>query len=111
MAIRNATPSDAPFLVKCVLAGLHYYDFESEIPKDRDMFQRLTECEHRGRGIGRALIQDAIQRGTGLGYTKITLLVDPELPHLISLYSSIGFTISGQCHAFDVDFRKMVYST
>ena len=185
MTIRNATSSDAPFLAKCVLAGLHYYDFESEFPKDKDIFQRLTECEqrgdllytyrnsrvaevdgqlagallgypgeiykelrhrtftelwpdfealdtdseqetgpgefyidsvavvpaYRGRGIGRALIQDAIQRGIGLGYTKITLLVDPEIPHLISLYSSIGFTISGQCHAFDVDFRKMVYST
>ena len=183
MTIRDATPSDAPFLAKCVLAGLHLYDFESEIPKNKERFQRLTECEqrndllysycnsrvaevdgrsvgsilsypgeiykelrrrtfsellsdftaldtdseqetgpgefyldsmavlpsYRGCGIGRALMQDSIQRGISLGYNKITLLVDPEMPSLISLYSSIGFTLDGCCHAFGVDFRKMVY--
>ena len=49
MIIRNATPSDAPFLAKCVMAGLQ------------------------------------------------------------SLYSSVGFTLDGYCHAFGVYFRKMVY--
>ena len=49
MIIRNATPSDARFLAKCVMAGVQ------------------------------------------------------------SLYSSVGFTLDGYCHAFGVDFRKMVY--
>lgn len=183
MTIRDATPSDAPFLAKCVMAGLHIYDFESEIPKDEKKFQLLTECEqrgdllytyrnsrvaevdgisvgsilsypgefykelrrrtfsellsdfatldtdseqetgpgeyyldsmavlpsYRGRGIGRALMQDSIQHGISLGYHKITLLVDSEIPHLINLYSSIGFTLDGYCHAFGVDFQKMMY--
>ena len=25
--IRDARPEDAPFLAKCVMAGMHYYDF------------------------------------------------------------------------------------
>ena len=43
--IRDATPEDAPFLAKCIMAGMHFYDFETEIPEDRRMFERLVESE------------------------------------------------------------------
>lgn len=184
MTIRNASPSDAPFLAKCLMAGLHIYDFENETPESKDVFRRFTECaqsdnmlytyrysriaevdgqlagallsypgeiykelrqrtftepwpdfanvdgifeqetgpgefyldtlavlpSQRGQGIGRALIHDAIERGISLGYDKITLLVDPGMPHLIRLYSSVGFTLADRCHAFGIDFQRMVYS-
>ena len=46
--IRDAVPSDAPFLAKCILAGMHMYDFE-EYQSDnmRDILAGLTKCEVR----------------------------------------------------------------
>lgn len=184
MIIRDAIPSDAAFLAKCVMAGMHFYDFESDIPENLEIYQRLTECEergdllytyknsrvaeedgvvvgsilsypgeiykdlrhrtftelwpdimaldtnseletgpgeyyldtlavlpsYRGRGIGRALIQDAIKRGIDMGYEKITLVVDANMPKLISLYTLLGFTLADHRHVFGVDFQRMVYS-
>ena len=31
--IRDAGPEDAAFLAKCVMAGMHYYDFEPIKPE------------------------------------------------------------------------------
>ena len=45
--IRDARPSDAPFLAKCIMAGMHFFDFETEIPEEEDIFLRLVESEKR----------------------------------------------------------------
>ena len=184
MIIRDDIPSDATFPPKCVMAGMHFYDFESEIPENIEIYRRLTECEecgdllytyknsrvaeedgivvgsilnypgefykdlrhrtftelwpdimtldtnsdqetgpgeyyldtlavlpsYRGRGIGRALIQDAIKRGVDMGYDIITLVVDPDMPKLIIPYTLLGFTLADHRHAFGVDFQRMVYN-
>lgn len=47
MKIRNAEPFDAPFLAKCVMAGMHLFDFEEETPDNGGLYNRLTECERR----------------------------------------------------------------
>ena len=47
LTIRDAAPSDAPFLAKCIMAGMHFYDFETDIPENRDIYDRLIECEQR----------------------------------------------------------------
>ena len=47
MKIRNAEPFDAPFLAKCVMAGMHLFDFEEETPDNGELYNRLTECERR----------------------------------------------------------------
>ena len=47
IVIRDARPDDAPFLAKCIMAGMHFYDFESGIPEEGDLFRRLTACERR----------------------------------------------------------------
>lgn len=183
MIIRDAKPSDAEFLAKSVMAGMHFYDFETDIPKNKDIYQRLVECEQRddilytyansriaeidgvvagailaypgdnykdlrrrtftelwpdmksidtnseqetgpgefyidtlavhpsfrGHGIAQALVSDAIRRGGELGYNKITLVADPALPHLIKLYSKLGFTMADRRHVFGVDFQRMVF--
>jgi len=183
MIIRDAKPSDAKFLAKCVMAGMHFYDFETEIPKNKDIYQRLVEGEQRddilytyinsrvaeedgivagsvlaypgdnykdlrrrtftelwpdlkaidtdseqetgpgefyidtlavhpsfrGHGIAQALIKDAIQRGSELGYKKTALIVDPAMPHLIELYSKTGFSLADRRHVFGIDFQRMVY--
>lgn len=48
LTIRDAKPSDAPFLAECILAGMHFYDFEGFLSDDMtDLFERFTECEGR----------------------------------------------------------------
>ena len=47
MLIRDATPEDAAFLAKCLIAGMHFYDFETEIPENKDIYLNLVECEKR----------------------------------------------------------------
>ena len=47
MKIRNAEPFDAPFLAKCVMAGMHLFDFEEETPDNGELYNRLTEYERR----------------------------------------------------------------
>ena len=183
LSFRDATPSDAPFLAKCIMAGMHFYDFENQIPSERDIYDRLVECERRedllysyartriaevdgsvagsllsypgdiyremrkktfrelwpdffkmdrsseqeadpgeyyldslavrpefrGRGIGRALLDDGIRKGFALGYDRITLVADSDMPHLIRLYESIGFRKADIRHVFGVEFQRMVY--
>lgn len=184
LSIRDATPSDAPFLAKCIMAGMHFYDFETQIPSERDIYDRLVECErredllysyartriaevdgsvagsllsypgdiyremrektfrelwldfvkmdqasdqeadpgeyyldtlavlpqYRRRGIGRALLEDGIRKGQSLGYGRITLVADHDMPHLIKLYEEIGFRKEEIRHAFGVDFQRMVFA-
>ena len=43
MIIRDAIPSDATFLAKCVMAGMHFYGFESDIPENIEIYRRLTK--------------------------------------------------------------------
>lgn len=45
--IRDAGPEDAAFLAKCVMAGMHYYDFGQLDPGHEGLFRSLTECERR----------------------------------------------------------------
>lgn len=46
--IRDAHPSDAPFLAKCVLAGMHFTDFEDQLSDEASViFRNLVVCEGR----------------------------------------------------------------
>lgn len=46
--IRDARKEDAPFLAKCVLAGMHFYDFEEKMSCEvSDIYRMLSECERR----------------------------------------------------------------
>ncbi len=48
MIIRDARPSDAPFLAECILAGFHFADFDNLLSDDlSDFLEQLTECEGR----------------------------------------------------------------
>lgn len=181
--IRDARPEDAPFLAKCIMAGMHFYDFETPTPGQSDIYEGLVECEgrddtlytyrhtriaevsglpvgtllsypgeiyrelrdktfrqywpaffaehsgddpetgpgeyyldslavipsFRGQGIGSALLRDGIRKGSDLGYKRITLVADSDLPHLVRLYESVGFMPEGHRRAYGVDFQRMVY--
>lgn len=46
--IRDARPSDAPFLAECILAGFHFANFDDLLSDDlSDFLDQLTECEGR----------------------------------------------------------------
>lgn len=66
--------------------------------------------DYRRMGIGRALLEDGIKIGLSQGFTKIALVADAEMPHLINLYSSMGFTPADHRHAFGTDFIRMIYT-
>jgi ribosomal protein S18 acetylase RimI-like enzyme len=163
------------------MAGMHFYDFETEVPENGDIYRNLVECERRddllytyrhtrvaeiggmaagtllsypgdiymelrdktfaqlwpdfftvygdsepetdpgeyyldslavlpefrGRGIGRALLKDGIRKAAELGFSQVALVADSAMPHLISLYESVGFLPAGHRHAFGVDFQRM----
>lgn len=29
------------------MAGMHFYDFEADVPSERDIYDKLVECEQR----------------------------------------------------------------
>jgi ribosomal protein S18 acetylase RimI-like enzyme len=46
--IRDARPSDAPFLAECILAWMHLYDFEEVVNDDlTDALENITQSEGR----------------------------------------------------------------
>lgn len=51
-----------------------------------------TRPEARGRGLGRALLLELINRGRELGHTRLVLETGDQQPEAIHLYESAGFT-------------------
>lgn len=64
----------------------------------------------RLKGIGKAMLEDGIRRGIEEGFTRIALVADSGMPHLVSLYESMGFTPAEHRHAFGTDFLRMLYT-
>jgi len=184
MLIRDAIPSEAPFLAQCILAGMHLHDFEGALNDGQAVILKsITQCEERKdtlysyantrvaevdgvaagsllsypgelykdlkektfrefwpdfftqfdkdepetgpgeyyldslavlpafrkQGIGRALILDGVRKGLSLGFRQVALVVDPDYPHLVRLYESLGFVPAGRRNAFGTDFLRMIY--
>ncbi len=64
--------------------------------------------EYRGYGIGRKLIEAAINHGRELGYRKFTLLVDVAKPRLKDYYESMGFKEVGNMMFFGHRYYRMI---
>lgn len=46
--IRDGRPSEAPFLARCIMAGMHMYEFGDVIDDELSVIlERLTACEER----------------------------------------------------------------
>lgn len=63
--------------------------------------------EFRHRGIGRKLLTAAMESGRKLGIGKATLLVSPQNPPALRLYSSLGFKTTRMVHAFGHIYLRM----
>jgi len=62
-----------------------------------------THSAHRGRGIGRALLDELLKRARDLGAPKATLEVRPDNLPAVRLYESMGFRAIGLRPAFYPD--------
>ncbi len=78
-------------------AGEYYIDSLAVTP----------EC--RGKGVGTILLNHAIDKATALGLHP-TLLVDPDNPPAVNLYTSLGFRFLREQMAFGVVYHKYQYS-
>lgn len=63
--------------------------------------------EYRGKGIGRLLVADAVERGKAKGL-KPTILVDPDNTPAVKLYESVGFVYKEQMFVFGQIYNKMI---
>ena len=57
----------------------------------------IVEPQHRGRGIGRALMKHTLQYLDGRGFRTVRLDADPPG---VNLYRSLGFTAEGESRRF-----------
>jgi len=61
----------------------------------------------RGRGIGTTLLKAGFEKASGMGYSKVTLIVSPSKPSVKGLYSHLGFEPKGKVSFFGEDYQKM----
>ena len=63
--------------------------------------------EYRGAGIGRMLMRDRVDFALNKGFSKVTLLVDKDKPHLQKYYESEGFAFVGEMFVFGSWYNKL----
>ena len=69
-----------------------------------------VEPDFRGHGLGKELMQAAIDYGASLGYRKFALLVAVEKPRLKDYYASLGFREAGEVNFFGHQYHRMTLS-
>ena len=62
-------------------------------PGDLMIESIATDPACQGRGVGRALLEGAVERGRALGYKTVRLYTGSPLSHLIAWYGRHGFEI------------------
>ncbi|MDE7351268.1 MAG: GNAT family N-acetyltransferase [Muribaculaceae bacterium] len=67
-----------------------------------------VDPEFRGHGLGKKLMQAAIDYGASLGYRKFALLVAVEKPRLKAYYASLGFKEVGEVNFFGHRYHRML---
>jgi putative acetyltransferase len=74
----------------------------------RKMYLR---AEHRGQGLGKRVLEDAITRARQMGFREIVLETASVLAEAIALYKSYGFveyTPKHLCHRCDQAYRLVL---
>jgi L-amino acid N-acyltransferase len=61
---------------------------------------------HHGRGIGRALLQDLIDRAKVIGHHSIIAVIDGEQTHSIALHAKMGFLEVGRMREIGFKFGR-----
>ncbi len=71
-----------------VVGAYGLYPVEGQTCELRKMYLRRT---HRGRGLGKLLLEDALASARQLGFTTLTLETASVLKEAIALYKRYGF--------------------
>jgi putative acetyltransferase len=71
-----------------VVGAYGLYPVEGRTCELRKMYLRRT---HRGRGLGKLLLEDALASARELGFTTVTLETASVLKEAIALYKRYGF--------------------
>lgn len=66
------------------------------------------EPEYRGNGLGKKLMEAAIEHGEELGYGRFALLAALEKPRLQEYYASLGFEEADDVNFFGHRYKRMV---
>jgi putative acetyltransferase len=83
-----------------IIATVGLYKIDNETCELRKMY---LDKSHRGKGLGRLLLEHALKRAKELGYKKIVLETASVLKEAIGLYEHYGFKqyfpehLSGRC--------------
>ena len=61
--------------------------------KDRRVYlsRLIIKCSEREKGIGKALVSAAVEKAKSLGFSEMSVGVDPDNFHLLSFYVKFGF--------------------
>ncbi len=71
-----------------IVGAYGLYPLQNHTCELRKMYLRRT---HRGRGLGRRLLEDALASARELGFTTVTLETASVLKEAIALYKRYGF--------------------
>jgi DNA-binding MarR family transcriptional regulator/GNAT superfamily N-acetyltransferase len=71
-----------------------------------ELVKMAVDPEYRGRGIGRLLTLEAIDRAKAMGARKMVLATSPRLLVANLLYKSLGFRITAEGPAEEIGFER-----
>lgn len=57
-------------------------------------------AEHRGRGLGKALLASTLERGDARGLRRAELIVREDNAPAVALYRRFGFAVEGRCRGY-----------
>jgi ribosomal-protein-alanine N-acetyltransferase len=70
------------------------------VADEAEILTMAVRPQARGKGLGRALLQAAIDKARGLGAATMYLEVGADNPHALALYAGLGFAKVGARKAY-----------
>jgi ribosomal protein S18 acetylase RimI-like enzyme len=106
LKLQTAKPEDVTVLVAETGDSLHGYvclrSFEGQL--QRGLLSDLwVDPDHRGQGVGEALIRGAMQWADQAGWQRLDLWVREDNPPARRLYRKLGFRETGRMKHCDMD--------
>ena len=90
----SSTPKSAYFIAELddeVIGGCGIFPTKNLPEGYAELVKIYLKSEHRGKGIGRQLMDKSIASAKSLGYTHLYIESFPSLKEAIHLYEKIGF--------------------